>query len=94
MTPHPGEHEEAVVSEATHNQHWQNPETGQAECECCCSWALDSERDRKTIAALVEALEWNQRALKAVLESKPFRNVDEAISAAEAALALAKGGKS
>jgi hypothetical protein len=44
-------------------------------------------------AALVEALEWNQRALKAVLESKPFRNVDEAISAAEAALALAKGGK-
>jgi hypothetical protein len=29
-----------------HNQHWHNPDTGQAECECCCGWALDYERLR------------------------------------------------
>ena len=35
-----------------HNQHWNNPDIGQAECECCCGWALDAEQDRKRIAAL------------------------------------------
>ena len=35
-----------------HSEHWRNPETGQVECECCCSWALDCEQDRKQIATL------------------------------------------
>jgi hypothetical protein len=35
-----------------HSEHWRNPETGQVECECCCSWALDAEKDHREIARL------------------------------------------
>ena len=34
---------------AQHNQHWNNPDTGQTECECCCGWALDMEAVLKII---------------------------------------------
>jgi len=30
-----------------HNQHYVDSDTGMAECECCCGWALDLERERK-----------------------------------------------
>ena len=40
----------------THNAHYQNPETGWAECDCCCGWALDRERDRKDHEAEVKVL--------------------------------------
>lgn len=39
-----------------HTDHWRNPETGQVECECCCSWALDAERDASIIAELSRSL--------------------------------------
>jgi len=46
----------AIAQPATkpgvHSEHWRNPETGQVECECCFSWALDCEQDRKQIAVL------------------------------------------
>ncbi len=46
----------APKQDGVHNQHWRNPETGQAECECCCGWALDMERERKEHAgALAES---------------------------------------
>ena len=40
----------------THNQHFNNPETGQTECECCCGWALDYDKLRKQNDALRAAL--------------------------------------
>lgn len=49
-----------------HNQHWNNPETGQTECECCCGWALDYERLQKQVAALRVALDVSRVALKSM----------------------------
>lgn len=41
---------ERIIAEPwEHTDHWRNPETGYVECECCCKWALDAERDHKTI---------------------------------------------
>ena len=34
-----------------HSKHWRNPETGQVECACCCSWALDHAELRLRYAA-------------------------------------------
>jgi hypothetical protein len=44
------------MSETKHGQHWNNPETGQAECACCCGWALDYEALQKINATLLAAL--------------------------------------
>ena len=52
-----------------HSEHWRNSETGQVECECCCGWALDAERDHKTLASATRRAEiaervqsfWNQQ---------------------------------
>ena len=35
-----------------HNQHHYDPDTGQAECECCCGWALEYEKLQTAIRAL------------------------------------------
>lgn len=35
------------LSKAHNSSHWYNPETGQAECECCCGAALDYDAMRK-----------------------------------------------
>ena len=40
-----------------HSEHWRTPETGQVECECCCSWALDTEKLVKEFATLRAQLE-------------------------------------
>ena len=40
-----------------HNQHYNNPDTGQAECECCCKWALDYEQLKQELADLRKRLE-------------------------------------
>ena len=38
---------EKEASASHTSQHWMNPETGQAECECCCGWALDFDAMRE-----------------------------------------------
>lgn len=37
------------------SEHWRNPETGQVECECCCGWALDTERLVRALRAIRDA---------------------------------------
>lgn len=59
-----------------HNQHWRNPETGQAECECCCSWALDAERDRARIAALEAQLTEEREALTEINKAIDWTTTD------------------
>lgn len=38
---------EERLQKAHNSSHWLNPETGYAECECCCGAALDYEAVRK-----------------------------------------------
>jgi hypothetical protein len=40
-----------------HSEHWRNPETGQVECECCCSWALDYDALRRRAREVIRAYE-------------------------------------
>lgn len=41
-----------VGEQAHKSEHWMNPETGYAECVCCCSWALDTERLVKALRSI------------------------------------------
>jgi hypothetical protein len=50
-----------------HSQHEYNADTGRAECECCCGWALDVDVLKRDHAAAMRELEKAKEDLKAQL---------------------------